>query len=243
MFHGLTGTPSEMEELAQALFAVGCSVIAPLVPGHGRSIDELRRTTLRAWRQAAQSHFAELLTNKPSSVPVFVGGLSMGSFLALDLACENPEIVNGLVLLSPPLRLRSRKGAALLKLLSYLPNPLLNSLGSRNKKARPAGYLMKAHNSFSKHSTGALARLIQLKRIILGRIRKISCPTLIMYDPNDHHLVLKNVERFFSGLGPKKLTVREYLGGQHELTLGPRHLEVIGEVVQFVSNSFESNSR
>jgi len=234
LFHGLTGTPSEMEGLAKALFSIGCSVVAPLIPGHGRSLLELKRTPLWAWRQCASDELSKLLKEKGEDVPVFVGGLSMGSLLAIDLVCANPSVVNGLVLLSPPLVFRSKKDAALLGVFSCLPDSFLNSLGTRKKRARPYGYLAQAHNSFPEHSTGALVRLLRLKRVVISDISKISCPTLILYDPNDHHLKLSGVQRFFSGVPSEKLRVKEYPGGQHELTLGHNHQDVINDIREFI---------
>ena len=158
----------------------------------------------------------------------------MGSLLGLGLAAVFSDQVRGVVLLSPPLKIRSRSKAAILEFLSYLPGPAKNFLGLRPKTKRPIGYLLTAHNAFPEHSTASLARLFQLRRKVLRKVRSIACPVLILVDPNDHHLDPKGLDLLRERLASVRCEIKNYENGQHELTLGPRSVEVIGDVRTFI---------
>ncbi len=81
---------------------LGCEALAPLLPGHGRSLDELASSRWDDWRQCAEECFQSLAARHGS---VVVAGVSMGALLALDLAASHPQHVVGAVGLAPAFRL------------------------------------------------------------------------------------------------------------------------------------------
>src|ERR1700733_2701382 len=98
LIHGLSGTPGELRYISNGLARAGHTVSCPQLAGHGLSIDDLRVATWRDWEagmQAALDRLAERCDH------VFVGGLSMGAILALRLAHQNPNTVNGTLLYAP----------------------------------------------------------------------------------------------------------------------------------------------
>lgn len=101
LIHGFTGSPTEMRLLGDYLHERGLTVAGPLLPGHGTSVEELARTRWRQWIDHAEEALAGLQRRCET---VFVGGLSMGSLLALHLGAGFPELA-GLVCYSPALRL------------------------------------------------------------------------------------------------------------------------------------------
>jgi carboxylesterase len=103
LVHGFTGTPHEMEGLADPLASAGYAVVGVRLPGHGEaptgeSNDEA------AWQQAVDEAFATLGSSCPGA-PRAVIGLSMGALLALELARRQQDAVAALVLLSPAMTL------------------------------------------------------------------------------------------------------------------------------------------
>jgi carboxylesterase len=99
LVHGFTGTPHEMEGLADPLAAAGYGVIGLRLPGHGdRPPGEPNEWS--AWEDAVDEGFAALRDATPDA-PRAVVGLSMGALLALELARRHRDDVRAVVALSP----------------------------------------------------------------------------------------------------------------------------------------------
>ncbi len=82
LLHGYTGAPPEVRLMAEYLAAKGMRVVAPLLPGHGTSAEDLNT---RTWREVADAAADELYALQGKCDRVFVGGLSMGGLLTLYL--------------------------------------------------------------------------------------------------------------------------------------------------------------
>ncbi len=87
LIHGFTGAPTEMRLLGEYLNRNGLTVSAPLLPGHGTTVEEMNRCKWTDWTAAVARALAELQDRCDT---VFVGGLSMGSLLTLYLAAHPP---------------------------------------------------------------------------------------------------------------------------------------------------------
>ena len=96
LVHGFTGSPPEMRPIADYLNQRGISVSAPLLPGHGTSVKDMNRCKWTDWANATENALKELRSKCKS---VFVGGLSMGSLLALNLGTKF-ENIPGIILLA-----------------------------------------------------------------------------------------------------------------------------------------------
>src|SRR5262249_5743535 len=72
-------------------------VSCPALAGHCSTLRELKRTRWTDWYASLETAL-QALQEQCSSV--FVGGLSMGALMALKLAADHPEIVNGVATLS-----------------------------------------------------------------------------------------------------------------------------------------------
>jgi len=119
LLHGFTGSPYEMECLADPLAEAGWSVVGVRFPGHG-SPEETEDNTWPAWRATAEEALADVEAIANGG-PTFVVGLSMGALIALELAARHPERLRGIVALSPAITLPSPL-PALLGLAHYLPS-------------------------------------------------------------------------------------------------------------------------
>jgi carboxylesterase len=54
LVHGFTSTPYEVRYLGEHLAREGFTVRAPLLPGHGATLDELDRTTWHDWADSVE---------------------------------------------------------------------------------------------------------------------------------------------------------------------------------------------
>jgi len=97
VLHGLTGTPGSVRGLAGALAGAGFAVEAPLLPGHGTSLDDMLGTGWEDWSAAAEDAYADLAARCGR---VVVAGLSMGGTLACWLAAGRAAVA-GVVCVNP----------------------------------------------------------------------------------------------------------------------------------------------
>lgn len=89
LLHGYTGTPQNVQYLAQAFARAGFAVEVPLLPGHGTSLEELAATRWSDYARAAEASYEELALRCQL---VVIAGLSQGATLAAWVALRHPEI-------------------------------------------------------------------------------------------------------------------------------------------------------
>ena len=83
LLHGFGDTPQSVTKLAAALQRRGFTVRAPLLPGHGRSLEAFRRSRASEWFSATRRARDEMAD---SHRRFFIVGVSMGGALAACLA-------------------------------------------------------------------------------------------------------------------------------------------------------------
>lgn len=98
--HGFGDAPDSVRALAEHLHAAGWTVHAPLLPGHGRTLDAFAATTADDWRATMRAALAELRARVPF---VALVGVSMGGALSVALVAEAARDArpDALVLLAP----------------------------------------------------------------------------------------------------------------------------------------------
>lgn len=100
LFHSLGGTPMELKFLAQGIARQGYTVSCPMLPGMANGTDVLSLSRWQDWYAEAEKAFDEL---KSKCDTVLIGGLSAGSILAVRLAQQRPNEVDGLLAFAPTL--------------------------------------------------------------------------------------------------------------------------------------------
>lgn len=123
LIHGFTGTCGQMRPLGEALRGAGYTVMAPLLPGHGTSLEDMSRTSGGDWLHCVRDAYVSL---EKMVERVVVCGLSMGGTLATILAEEYNPV--GLATLSGAIRVREKFAwgggrAVALEALSALDKP------------------------------------------------------------------------------------------------------------------------
>jgi len=97
MLHGNPGSKNDFLELAEGFASNDIRFVSLDRPGHGNS-EELMPETPDLWYDAKA--YAEII-KKTCSGKTYLVGYSLGAFLALKIALQNPEMVTGLGLISP----------------------------------------------------------------------------------------------------------------------------------------------
>jgi carboxylesterase len=99
LIHRLGGVPADVGYVADGLARAGYTVSCPLLYGHGGSRALLAATTWRQWYDTVREAHSTLTQ---SCDTIVVGGrLGVGALLALQLAAERHERVDGLSLFAP----------------------------------------------------------------------------------------------------------------------------------------------
>ncbi len=95
LLHGFTGSPYEVEPLAEHLKKFGWKISVPTLPGHGSEREDMNRVTWKDWILRAEEELRLLM--QECSV-VYLVGFSMGGMIAAYLSTKYP--VSKLVLLN-----------------------------------------------------------------------------------------------------------------------------------------------
>jgi len=98
LVHGWSGSPAEMRGLGEYLAGQGALTVGVQLPGHGADPRDLLHTRWQHWVAAVGQELAWL---RATCDTVFIGGLSMGGYAALNVALADPPRFAGVGALSP----------------------------------------------------------------------------------------------------------------------------------------------
>jgi carboxylesterase len=173
--HGFTGCNQSMRPWAEYLAAAGLSVVAPRLPGHGTTVEDLNTKTFDDWYGEVERSFDALQARCET---VFAMGLSMGGLLVLTLAERRPDEVAGVVTVNAVLG-TERKDAKLLPVLAKVLRTV-NGIGSDIKKPGAK------EQAYSKVPVRAFYSMQKAWPTVIADLPKISCPVLAYRAPEDH---------------------------------------------------------
>jgi carboxylesterase len=214
LIHSLGGTPLELRTVAVGLAERGFTVSCCQLAGHGDTENELLATRWSDWFASAEQALAEL--EKRCDV-IVVGGLSVGSILALRLAALNPSRVHGLCLFAPTLRydgwampwysflLMLGVRAPFLRRMRFADPPPYGIKDEASRAmiadAMQAGQSTQTSSHFT--SLGTLQESHWLVRDVVRRLESIKAPALIIHPREDDISDLSNtiyLQRRLGGL-------------------------------------------
>lgn len=228
LLHGFGDTPQTLALLAKRLHKAGYSVLVPLLPGHGRTMDAFARSRADEWINAARSSFFAL---RDRSNGISVAGLSMGGALAVLIAAEARDI-SALALIAPYLGMpRVLRAAAA---THWIWGKLAGEINGRSP--------LSIHDPIEREKNlayGAVTgrTLFELSKV-MSRARKalpfVTAPTLIVQSREDPR-VSPDIAEFALkelGAGEKKLVLTE--GAGHIITVDYGRERVFGEVEKWL---------
>jgi carboxylesterase len=218
LIHGLSGTPVELRYIANGLARAGHTVYCPQLAGHCSTLDALTATTGHDWYDSVETALKRLSERCDH---VFVGGLSMGAVLALRLAAQHPNVVNGTMLYAPTLwldgwgvpwyshlfRLVLQKRVADLIWFSERP-----PFGIKDQRLR--AIIAEAIHSGDPSKAGFLSipggpmfELRKLVKTVKGDLGGVTQPALILHPRQDDRASLRNAHYLEANLGGRVETV------------------------------------
>ena len=220
LLHGYNDSPQSMSSVAAALHARGWSVSVPLLPGHGRRLQDWAAARAVDWERAAR---AELAALRATHSEVAVGGLSMGGALAFVLAAEQPD-VRAVVTFAP--YLHASVPVEFLHFMSpvaALGGRYLPAGGSTSVHDPVAAAAMIAYRRSTPRLVVELEKVVTLARSALPRVRQ---PVLVVQSREDNRIPAASAEAAFAMIGSADKTLHWTTGNGHVVTVDYGH-EVI----------------
>jgi carboxylesterase len=213
LLHGFGDTPQTLSLLARRLHKSGYSVLAPLLPGHGRTMNAFRNSTADKWIEAASEALAAMQRRNPETSVV---GLSMGGALAVMLAASTSE-VPALILIAPylgmPLQLRIAAAT------HRLWGRFAGEFNSRNPRSIRDPIERERNLAYGAVTAGALSELWKVVRRARKALPGVRSPTLIIQSRDDPRISPSVAESALSRLGASEKRLVWTEGAGHIITV------------------------
>jgi len=184
LLHGFTGTTTSVLGLAHLCAAAGYSVMAPLLPGHGTSVEDLMTTGWDDWSGTAESAYQDLAARCDR---VAVVGLSMGGSLAVHLAVRHDDIA-ALVLINPIVMPLGAEMEEMGQALLDAGVEVYDSIGSDIKKEGVV------ETSYDQTPVAPGLSLLRALKVLNTQLELLSAPTLLLSSTEDHVVPVENGE-------------------------------------------------
>ncbi len=176
VIHGYTSTPQSLEGVAGVLSAAGFDVEAPLLPGHGTTVDDLVPRRWGEWVDAVEEAWDKLAARHERSV---VAGLSMGGTLATWLATNRPDVA-GLACVNPIVDPPAESFRELLR--AFLAAGHTCVPGPANDVSEPDAREV----AYPQWPIEPMLSLFEAQDELVDRLARVTCPTLIVTSGHDH---------------------------------------------------------
>jgi carboxylesterase len=233
--HGFSGTPFEVRPIAEGLAAQGFTVLAPVLAGHGGSLEELRPTRHADWLASAEEAF-QMLAAEVGGAPVAVAGFSLGGLLAVSLAQRHPKSISALAVMAVPLRLRPLEVAAV-RAWARLPAALRGGFLGLLPKLRGFDVVeaeMAARNpSHVAMPLDGVHSLIELGDQVRRCLREVTIPTLVMHGAHDRTVPLEDSLELAGTIGATEIERLWLPRSGHLIGIDVERRTVIDAVVRF----------
>lgn len=228
LLHGFGDTPQTLALLARRLRKSGYSVLAPLLPGHGRSMQSFAESGANDWFAAARRAYIDMRARHDS---VSVVGLSMGGALAVMLAAEQHEMP-ALVLIAPYLGMPKRLRIA--AATHWLWGRLVGEVPARNPRSIRDPIEREKNLAYGTVTGRELHELATVVRRARKSLSDVSSPALIIQSREDPRCSPAVAEFALKTLGSseKKLIWTE--GAGHIITVDYGRERVFAEVERWL---------
>jgi carboxylesterase len=220
LLHGFNDSPQSMASTAAAFHARGWSVSVPLLPGHGRRLEDWAASSATDWERAARSELASL---HATHADVAVGGLSMGGALAFMLAAEQPD-VRAVVAFAPYLHASVPVG--LLRVIAPIA-----SIGARYLSSGGASSVHDpiAANAMIAYRRSTPSLVVELEKIVMharAGLPHVHQPVLVVQSREDNRIPAASAQSAFDMIGSADKTLHWTTGNGHVVTVDYGHTEL-----------------
>lgn len=206
MVHGFTGSPASMRPVGEWLAARGLRVEGVRLPGHGTTVEDLRRRRWTEWVEEARRGL-DALRARCRTVVAF--GQSMGGAVVLRLVADRPHDVEGIALANPyvfdPRLLATPLGRVFLR----------DVRGIANDIARPGA----DENADDRMPVPAIAQVARMLHRVRADLPSIRTPVVVFVSGADHVIPNGSARRVFERIGSERKELVPCPSSYHVVTL------------------------
>jgi len=237
LLHGFGDTPQTLRPVADRLHSLGYGVLAPLLPGHGRSLAEFARSSAADWIDESRAAL-NLLNQRHTRVGIV--GLSMGAAVAVILASEAPGVVT-LTLLSPYLTMpRSlRRLVSWRRVVEWLL-PYFPGFGNRSIQDERAAAESLAYGALNATVLAELAAMVDRAAMALPAL---VVPVLMIQSREDNRIAEPDAMHAFERIGSPGKKLVWITGSGHVITVDRERDRVLAEIAGWLEKTLPVSVR
>ncbi|NHJ47420.1 MAG: hypothetical protein FK733_06515 [Asgard group archaeon] len=225
--HGFTGTPLEMKGIGEFLANNGITVLGPLLPGHGTSLEDMKKTTTNDYYNELSKAYRKLTEFCDE---IFICGLSLGGVLSLKFASENT--VQGIIPLATPIKFKRLEGLLLATIGILLKKAAIKK--SKEEKVDQKKYKIVCYDKYPIGPAASLRKTILKTR---KQLSNIESPILIIQGIFDGKWVVDSSRIIFNEVSSEKKELVLLRKTSHTLTLGPEKEKVHELILKFIQKN------
>jgi carboxylesterase len=230
LIHGWTTTPYEVRRLGKYLNENGYTVSAPLLKGHGTIPKELENVKWEDWLEDVENAYNKL---KETCDKIYVGGTSIGSCIAVNLAEKHPDI-SGLILMAMPYKIKFER-------IVFPFAKIYGKFKNYNKKRYPPTFgginTITRLISYQTYSITSALETFELIRETRKKLSGIKNPAFLIQSLSDHVVAKKSLNYIFDSIGSvikkKKYIKRAY----HTFISDIKNEHVFEDILNFLEEN------
>jgi carboxylesterase len=227
--HGFTGSPYELQGLAEFLRSKKLFVSLPILPGHGTFPDDLIDHGPDSWMNALRAAYEEL-TNQYNEISII--GLSVGGSLALKLASEVSSA--SVITIDAPVRLKYQSVIKfILPILKLKGKDLIKTDRGFFANEQIPGYEQRCYNRIPILAFQKVMAFLE-HEMNPSTFKKITSPILIIQSTGDTIVSPNSTKLVFDHLGSRKKEQVEWEDRFHLIVQGERKQELYRLIADWI---------
>ncbi|MHA1198325.1 MAG: alpha/beta hydrolase [Candidatus Heimdallarchaeaceae archaeon] len=239
IFHGFTGAPLDMKDLAEQLAEEGYDIFVPLLPFHGIDFEHLSNLKLNdffAWGQNL------IETKRKEYSKLVVIGVSIGAALTYVSEVKKPiaDIFIGISSTGVfSLGLKIFTFISRFIRIKYLP---YNPLEDFDEKYFDKEYLRWKEEYFAKMPMDVFVEAVKQSKNFKHEANKIIAPLLIINGSKDPTSSRRSLTHFVKEAKSKAKKGVIIKGGRHVIVNSKYHEQIVTEIKEFIRTVFDNDS-
>lgn len=245
LFHGLTSTPLELQFLARGLHRAGYTVRVAVIDGYTHGLKPSAGLSHADWASAAVAEFDRM---RPSCDTLAVGGLCIGSLLALHVAAQRPSAASHVLALSTALKYdgwAAPRTRWLLPLVPWIPGLGRIAVKEREPYGVKDERLRAWIGAQMKESGGSDAGAASLKvkdlfeslclmKLVRAGMAQILAPTLLIHARDDEAASPKNALEVAKSVSSRRVHFVLLNDSYHMISIDREKTRVLNEMKDFL---------